>query len=39
MYSLSEIFISKTGNHQNSLRDVEAAIQLMPNSLKAIIRG
>ncbi|CAH3168403.1 unnamed protein product [Pocillopora meandrina] len=29
----------KLGNHQDSLRDAEAAIQLMPNSLKAIIRG
>ena len=32
-------FIVKTGNHQDSLRDVEAAIELNPTFLKAIVRG
>ena len=39
MYSSSEIFILKTGNHQNSLRDAEAAVELNPTFLKAIVRG
>ncbi|CAH3156917.1 unnamed protein product [Pocillopora meandrina] len=29
----------KLGNHQNSLRDAEAAIELNPTFLKAIVRG
>ena len=28
-----------TGNHQDSLRDAEAAIKLNPTFLKAIVRG
>ena len=28
-----------TGNHQDSLRDAEAAIELNPTFLKAIVRG
>ena len=32
-------FISITGNHQDSLRDAEAAIELNPTFLKAIVRG
>ena len=39
MYSYSEIFISTTGNHQDSLRDAETAIELNPTFLKAIVRG
>ncbi|CAH3129303.1 unnamed protein product, partial [Pocillopora meandrina] len=30
---------SKLGNHQDSLRDAEAAIELNPTFLKAIVRG
>ncbi|CAH3169397.1 unnamed protein product [Pocillopora meandrina] len=30
---------SKIGNHQDSLRDAEAAIELNPTFLKAIVRG
>ena len=29
----------KKGNHQDSLRDAEAAIELNPTFLKAIVRG
>ena len=35
----NQIFISITGNHQDSLRDAEAAIELNPTFLKAIVRG
>ncbi|XP_066022690.1 tetratricopeptide repeat protein 28-like [Pocillopora verrucosa] len=33
------IALSKLGNHQDSLRDAEAAIELNPTFLKAIVRG
>ena len=36
---IRDIFTLKTGNHQDSLRDAEAAIELNPTFLKAIVRG
>ncbi|XP_066016118.1 tetratricopeptide repeat protein 28-like [Pocillopora verrucosa] len=39
LYNNRAIAHLKLGNHQDSLRDVEAAIELMPTSLKAIMRG
>ena len=33
------VFILKTGNHQDSLRDAEAAMELNPTFLKAVVRG
>ena len=32
-------FLLITGNHQDSLRDAEAAIELNPTFLEAIVRG
>ncbi|XP_066015058.1 tetratricopeptide repeat protein 28 isoform X1 [Pocillopora verrucosa] len=39
LYNNRAIAHSKLGNHQDSLRDAEAAIELNPTFLKAIVRG
>ena len=36
---IRDIYFYKKGNHQDSLRDAEAAIELNPTFLKAIVRG
>ena len=36
---IRDIYFKKKGNHQDSLRDAEAAIKLNPTFLKAIVRG
>ena len=39
VWLIRDIFFFVTGNHQDSLRDAEAAIELNPTFLKAIVRG
>ncbi|XP_066016136.1 tetratricopeptide repeat protein 4-like [Pocillopora verrucosa] len=39
LYNNRAIAHSKLGNHQDSLRDAEAAIELNPTFLEAIVRG
>ena len=36
---IRDIYFYKKGNHQDSLRDAEAAIESNPTFLKAIVRG
>ena len=39
VWLIRDIYFNKIGNHQDSLRDAEAAIELNPTFLKAIVRG